>query len=160
MNGNTGGSNLGSTKIKMSICTIYLYMDHKSSDALLGSRGVYACARISTVRMDGPWRKVPRCEAACAICARKDWLKHRFKLRLFVEPPAGSISEDTVAEPVPEQEDADEQEDAGRRQYYIQSPDLVHKLLDVNRYAQRWPLIPTSGGATRIKHRTSQPQGQ
>ena len=52
MNGNTGGSNLGSTKIKMSICTIYLYMDHKSSDALLGSRGVYACARISTVRMD------------------------------------------------------------------------------------------------------------
>ena len=91
---------------------------------------------------------------------RSTWLEHRFKLRLFVEPPAGSISEDTVAEPVPEQEDADEQEDAGRRQYYIQSPDLVHKLLDVNRYAQRWPLIPTSGGATRIKHRTSQPQGQ
>ena len=63
---------------------------------------------------------------------RSTWLEHRFKLRLFVEPPAGSISEDTVAEPVPEQEDADEQEDAGRRtpaklkhhgQYYIQSPD-------------------------------------
>ena len=108
-------------------------------------------------------------EAACAICARKDWLEHRFKLRLFAEPPVGSISEDTAGEPVPEQEDADEQENTGRHttvklkqhgQYYIQSPDLVHKLLDVNRYAQRWPLIPTSGGATRIKHRTSQPQGQ
>ena len=84
---------------------------------------------------------------------RSTWLEHRFKLRLFVEPPAGSISEDTVAEPVPEQEDADEQEDAGRRQYYIQSPDLVHKLLDVNRYAQRWPLIPQEElHASSIEH--------
>ena len=35
------------TKIKMSICTIYVYMDHKSSDALRGSRGVYAHACVS-----------------------------------------------------------------------------------------------------------------
>ena len=26
--------------------------------------------------------------------------------------------------------------------YYVQSPALVHKLLDVDRYSQRWPLIP------------------
>jgi hypothetical protein len=26
--------------------------------------------------------------------------------------------------------------------YYLQSPELVHALLDVERYAKRWPLIP------------------
>ena len=26
--------------------------------------------------------------------------------------------------------------------YYVQSPTLVHKLLDVDKYSQRWPLIP------------------
>ena len=93
---------------------------------------------------------------------RSTWLEHRFRLRLFVEPPAGSISEDTVAEPVPEQEDADEQENTGRHttvklkqhgQYYIQSPDQVHKLLDVNRYAKRWPLIPPEElHASSIEH--------
>ena len=31
--------------------------------------------------------EVPRCEAACAVCARKDWLEHRHKLRLFAVPP-------------------------------------------------------------------------
>ena len=32
--------------------------------------------------------EVPRCEAACAICARKDFLEYRHKLRLFAELPA------------------------------------------------------------------------
>ena len=98
--------------------------------------------------------EVPRCEAACAICARKDWLEHRFKLRLFAEPPTAPVSEDAAAELDAEQEELDEdckRSEATARtsakltrhgHYFIQSPQLVHQFLDVNRYAQRWPLIP------------------
>ena len=109
--------------------------------------------------------EVPRCEAACAICARKDWLEHRFKLRLFAEPPAATVSEDAAAEADPEEEELDEDckrfEATPRTpaklkrhgQYYIQSPQLVHQLLDVNRYAQRWPLIPPQElHASSIEH--------
>ena len=109
--------------------------------------------------------EVPRCEAACAICSRKDWLEHRFKLRLFAEPPAATVSEDAAAEPDPEEEELDEDckrlETTPRTpaklkshgQYYIQSPQLVHQLLDVNRYAQRWPLIPPQElHASSIEH--------
>ena len=102
---------------------------------------------------------VPRCGATRARCARTDWLEHRFKLRLFAEPPAATVSEDAAAEPDPEQEKLDE--DRPRTpaklkrhgQYYIQSPQLVHQLLDVNRYAQRWPLIPPQElHASSIEH--------
>ena len=109
--------------------------------------------------------EVPRCEAACAICARKDWLEHRFKLRLFAEPPAATVSEDAAAEPDPEETELDEdcmrlkstlRTPAKLRRhghYYIQSPQLVHQLLDVNRYAQRWPLIPPQElHASSIEH--------
>ena len=31
--------------------------------------------------------EVPGAEAACAICARKDWLEHRHRLSLFAAVP-------------------------------------------------------------------------
>ena len=40
--------------------------------------------------------EVPRCEAACAVCARKDFLEHRHKLRLFAEPPTNAISDSSA----------------------------------------------------------------
>ena len=102
--------------------------------------------------------EVPRCEAACAVCARKDWLEHRHKLRLFAKPPQNAVSEDAGAD-----HDSTEEERSGARQpagklkrhgeYYIQSPEQVHKFLDVNRYAQRWPLIPAQElHASSIQH--------
>ena len=96
---------------------------------------------------------VPRCEAACAICAKKDFLEHRHKLNLFAEPPAQNVSE-LAGEEENATEDMDEEgaptikAPIARTRlmhkgvYYIQSPGEVHKLLDVARYAQRWPLIP------------------
>ena len=39
--------------------------------------------------------EVPRCEAACAICARKDFLEYRHKLRLFAELPAEAAIDST-----------------------------------------------------------------
>ena len=94
--------------------------------------------------------EVPRCEAACAICARKDFLEHRHKLRLFAKPPAVTVSESAGAEDDPTDEEghpaaAKPSTHALLKHhgtYYIQSPEQVHKILDVARYAQRWPLIP------------------
>ena len=31
--------------------------------------------------------EVPRCEAVCALCARKDFIEHRHMLNLFAQPP-------------------------------------------------------------------------
>ena len=37
--------------------------------------------------------------------------------------------------------------------YYLQSPELVQKLLDVDRYRQRWPLIPSEElHASSVQH--------
>ena len=114
--------------------------------------------------------EVPRCEAACAVCARKDWLENRHKLRLFAEPPHTVVSEDTGADidppcsrfRLPRSEDSEEEDRVAHRpaaklrrhgEYYIQSPEQVHTFLDVNRYAQRWPLIPLQElHASSIQH--------
>ena len=96
---------------------------------------------------------VPRCEAACAICAKKDFLEHRHKLNLFAEPPAQNVSElaregETATEDIDEEGAPTIAEPIVRTRlmhkgvYYIQSPEQVHKILDVTRYAKRWPLIP------------------
>ena len=37
--------------------------------------------------------EVPRAEAACAVCARKDWLEHRYKLSLFGDPPPAAVTQ-------------------------------------------------------------------
>ena len=93
---------------------------------------------------------VPRCEAACAVCAQKDYLEHRHKLSLF-----GAVPEERVfqhcGDSASDQDDVSEGEADARPArtlvkhrgvYYLQSPELVQELLDVDRYRQRWPLIP------------------
>ena len=93
---------------------------------------------------------VPRCEAACVVCAQKDYLEHRHKLSLF-----GAVPEEHVfqhcEDPASDQEDVPEGAADSRPAktlvkhlgvYYLQSPEAVQKLLDVVRYSQRWPLIP------------------
>ena len=104
---------------------------------------------------------VPRCEAACAVCAQKDYLEHRHKLSLFGAVPEERVSEH-CADAASDQEDVPEDEaDARplrtlvkhRGVYYLQSPELVQKLLDVDRYRQRWPLIPSEElHASSVQH--------
>ena len=103
--------------------------------------------------------EVSRCEAACALCQQKDFIEYRYKLSLFGTPPPAC--ERASAAPQAEVPDAEgdpkeptsepARHDFGAAQhalvkrgdiYYIQSPDRVHALLDVERYAARWPLIP------------------
>ena len=103
---------------------------------------------------------VPRGEAACACCARLDWLERRYKLRLFAEAPEGSRTG------APE-EDAEETDSSGgeqsqqkaqrllrvRGEYYLQAPAKVAELLAVERYRQRWPLIPAEElHASSVQH--------
>ena len=103
---------------------------------------------------------VPRAEAACVCCARLDWLESRYKLRLFAEAPQGSG-------PCVAEEDAEETESSGgeertgkatrlvrvRGEYYLQKPAKVAELLAVDRYRQRWPLIPAEElHASSVQH--------
>ena len=99
--------------------------------------------------------EVPRCEAACAVCAQKDYLEHRHMLNLFCTAPSACGAVQPADDEASDMGDVSEGgADAGRTRallkhrgvYYLQSPALVQKLLDVDRYRQRWPLIPRSGG--------------
>ena len=111
--------------------------------------------------------EVPRCEAACAVCAQKDYLEHRHKLHLFGTAPSACGAVQPADDEASDMGDVSEGgADAGRTGpllkhcgvYYVQSPTLVHKLLDVDRYSQRWPLIPREE-LQRVKRPTSRPPG-
>jgi len=58
--------------------------------------------------------EVPRCEAACAICARKDFIEHRHRLNLFGQPPEQleSVEFASCGAFQPATTDADELDDA------------------------------------------------
>ena len=106
--------------------------------------------------------EVPRCEAACALCQRKDFIEHRHKLNLFREAPSkhhdstgsiGSASQPAAYETCSPHKTDDvcdgPTEDTRYHSlvkhdgvYYLQSPEAVHVLLSVDRYAERWPLVP------------------
>ena len=99
-------------------------------------------------------KAVPRAEAACVVCAQKDYLEHRHKLSLF-----GAIPDEALHQNADDSDDADSDADAGadavqlsrkpaqqsmvkhRGIYYVQNQDKVQELLNVQRYEDRWPLI-------------------
>ena len=100
--------------------------------------------------------EVPRAEAACVVCAQKDYLEHRYKLCLFEEAPAESTAQGRLLQV---DQEADEEEDGTTERhsqhdriayslvkrngvYYIQSPEKVQAFMNVERYHARWPLIP------------------
>ena len=121
--------------------------------------------------------EVPRCEAACVLCQQKDWVENRHKLCLFGKPPAeilangpgaSVVPEHALLSLVPEEAVVDGELDAAELPssacashsllqrggvYYLQSPEGVHELLSVERYAQRWSLIPLSElHASSVQH--------
>ena len=108
----------------------------------------------------------PRAEAACAVCAQKDYKEHRHKLSLF-----GTIPDEALDENADDDDDSqtDAEDGAGVAQpsrkpashsmvkhkgvYYVQNPDKVQQLLKVKRYADRWPLIPVEElHASSVQH--------
>ena len=88
-------------------------------------------------------RAVSRSEAACVCCQQNDWFEHRHKLCLFgTLPDAAQPEADSGLQ-------ADEEADGPRHRllkvgdaYYLANPERVQPLLSVERYAERWPLIP------------------
>jgi hypothetical protein len=109
-------------------------------------------------------QEVPRSETACAICAQKDWREHRFKLNLFSACPddegateAADLNPNSDEECHSDKENHQERERAilllRRGVYYVQSPEKVNKLLNLNRYSERWLLIPTEElHASSVQH--------
>ena len=115
--------------------------------------------------------EIPRCEAACALCQQKDFIEHRHKLSLFGTAPSSAACavSGNLAEPATVTSDAEEPNGgvsqpaiSGASQpallrhgdvYYLHAPELVHLLLDVERYSKRWPLIPAEElHASSVQH--------
>ena len=115
--------------------------------------------------------EVPRCEAACALCQQKDFIEHRHKLALFSTPPSNAAStfSGNLAQLAAVAADAEEPTcgafepvAGGASQpallrhgdvHYLQAPERVHALLDVERYSKRWPLIPAEElHASSVQH--------
>ena len=82
----------------------------------------------------------PRQQAACAVCARLDWLEHRHEFKLFAAPARDA--------PIITADAEDEREEAPWRGHTVSSrpssidATLVDKLLSARRYCERWPQIP------------------
>ena len=104
--------------------------------------------------------QVPRSEVACAICARLDWKEHWVKLNLCAAPPAVSVAKQ---DDLSEQSSADETNTTAATQKrpvvwsdgvaYLQNPKRVQELRSVERYHERWPLIPREElHASSIQH--------
>ena len=88
----------------------------------------------------------PRREIACAVCARLNFPEKRFRVRLFCAAgQPGVLADSSESESSSCDTDSDK---TGRTDTpvpcHVQDPHAVDKLLDVRRYAARWPLIPAA----------------
>ena len=107
------------------------------------------------------------------LCQRKDWIEHRHKLNLFGQPEmeqqartchlGGAAQPADASCPSPEDTDDEDPESEMRTRapelvkhgdvYYLQAPEAVNALLDVERYAKRWTLIPAAElHASSVQH--------
>ena len=97
---------------------------------------------------DGNIQKAePRQEVGCAICARKDWIEHRFQVYLFREPEkeAQEPDQDELIQSEPDEETGRQELHPRTRNdgsYCLGDAEAVNKLLATNRYAQLMPSIP------------------
>ena len=114
---------------------------------------------------------VPRREEACAICACKDWLNKRFEVYLFKEATGTTTwarhlryadnDEELFGEEHGEdpRKSSDFQpaqggllvEESGA--FCVAPKDKIHKILNVERYIKKWPLIPQAElHASSVQH--------
>ena len=97
--------------------------------------------------------EVPRCEVACVLCARKDFIEHRHMLNLFAQPPENHLSVEFGRSEEKQEDDKPTRLIKHKHVYYLQKPESVNGLLSVERYAARWPLIPVAElHASSIQH--------
>ena len=102
---------------------------------------------------------VLRREEACAICAVKDWLEHRYEVFLFQEGTRTTTwKQHFYANDAEDPGDVDDGEDAiasGSKHsaqgtllveengtFCIGPKEQINVILDVHRYVTQWPLIP------------------
>ena len=83
---------------------------------------------------------VPRCEAACVVCAQKNYYEHRHKLSLFGAAPETEASEHCADVTRDRDDESEGLANVSDTQtlvqhhgvYYLESPDLVHQLSNVD----------------------------
>ena len=116
-------------------------------------------------------RAEPRREEACAVCACKDWLNNRYEVYLFKEATGSTTwarhyryggNDDNILgeehDENPRIADGSQStlgsllvEDNGA--FCLGPKDKIHKILNVERYIQKWPLIPQAElHASSVQH--------
>ena len=115
------------------------------------------CSAQLQCRPGGTGEAVPRGEAACVVCARKDWLESRFKCFLWKELPGGGAAEPAAQGGEGEQGAASDSEDEQLEQkrsllrdadgaYYFGDPTLINGS---------WASSTTTGDGRRSRRRSS-----
>ena len=98
----------------------------------------------------------------CAACAKEDWIESCFPCYLFKDCPEDLLpnSDDEAAQA---EESSDEEAPATEQRrgvllkdedgYYVADAHKIHELLDVNKYIEAWPLIPSEElHASSVQH--------
>lgn len=97
---------------------------------------------------------MPREEAACVICARLDWLEHRYSIYLFRGGPLDNTADWEENDSDEDMAD-DEMMDVKDAIPSIAAPELLDALFNVDYYHERWPLIPLNELlASAVQHPT------
>ena len=110
-----------------------------------------------------------RQRGACATCARVAWIERCFPCYLFQDCPEAlrprtqnnaddSESEEEAAEVATDEESPGTEQRRGRllkdeTGYYVIDAHAINELLDVNKYIEAWPQIPTEElHASSVQH--------
>ena len=107
-------------------------------------------------RTVSPGGAVQRREEACAVCAVKAWVEHRYQVYMFRPYTSKAGSEILAGMPDAETVETDEEESESESRpedehallrdaqgcFYVSSSSLVHEHLNVWNYAQAMPWIP------------------
>jgi hypothetical protein len=116
-------------------------------------------------------RAEPRREEACAVCACKDWLNNRYEVYLFKEATGETTWARHYGYEGNEEEIGGEEHDENPRMgggshptlssllleesgaFCLGPKDKIHKILNVERYIEKWPLIPQAElHASSVQH--------
>ena len=116
-----------------------------------------------------------RQRVACAVCARVTWIENAFPCFLFREwtevAPVPETAEEETEDSNSEANNSDDSEEDGSdtevphaarkakkllkdaNGYYVMDAHRINELLDVNKYIEAWPLIPTKElHASSVQH--------
>ena len=129
-------------------------ISHQEKRNLIQSFAQFQCCSIVSAGCNDwvshqPEQLVPRRQEACVVCARLDWIEHRYLVDLWAYPTTehddASAEEHGLFENHDSGSDSDSEsndEFSARSVAAVQNPQAVNRLLTVHRYVALFPYIP------------------